>query len=181
MPPPPFSPYSCLFGSSMSCPTQNKQGGGVPAPLCPPCTPSKRLTDLDCIVYGVVALLDVVLDELQVRRYQNVSKVWVNLLPFDLPGAHASEPLGGLQVELLQFPYCQRGHHPTFAVVKQHRSYHRLVLEHPRHTRRHLLLLEHFPELTPQPPSCGVRHNQCKTDVLNNYGDSMIGCPRTMI
>ena len=26
-----------------------------------------------------------------------------------------------------------------------------------------------------------VEHNQCKTDVLNIYGDSVIGCPRTVI
>ena len=26
-----------------------------------------------------------------------------------------------------------------------------------------------------------VEHNQCKTDVLNNYGDNMIGYLRTMI
>ena len=29
--------------------------------------------------------------------------------------------------------------------------------------------------------SSTVKHNQCKTDVLNNYGDSMIGCSRTII
>ena len=74
---------------------------GASTPLYPPAL-LKNLTALNGAGYGVKALLNVVLDGLEVRHCQNISGIWEIKLPFDLPRAHPCEAARGLHVEALQ-------------------------------------------------------------------------------
>lgn len=61
----------------------------------------ENATVLDNLSYAVTAPLDVELDGLEVHRRQNITRVRVNTLSFDLPWAHAREAAGGLSVKSL--------------------------------------------------------------------------------
>ena len=76
----------------------------------------KNRTVLNGLGIRVAVLLVVVLNGLEVRRRQHISRVWANLFSSDLLQAYACEATGCLCMEPLQLLESQRQQHPFFVV-----------------------------------------------------------------
>ena len=81
-------------------PAPKKARWDAAVPLCPPAL-VQDLMVLDGSSYSVAAALGVILDYLQVRRCQNISRVQVDALPSAFPVTHACEATSGLNMESL--------------------------------------------------------------------------------